>query len=637
MHRSSDNSASTELQGAIELLNTITEPRPETLDELHHSQPGWRDRLARGFYFLLALAFACGIFYVCWCYWVPAHQGVDQNGYLVGGKQLAATGTMKFAPRQVGTGEFDPHQFVGRMWVGADLQLPQERYYPKYPIGFPAMIAIALKAGGVKAVYWINPVCTALAVFGAYLLGRAFLKPWYALIAAMLFATSPTFMFYSTNPNSHSSAVCFVTWGFYFLFRYWQVGGFSRAIVAGLCLGMAATIRYTEGMLLLPLMIVVLYSLRSHGWKQSLTVFASWLVPVAALVIYNKSAMGTWTGYDDTNESTGFKFEYFLDNWETTLRHMGTVAVFYFFPISIAGLIWMLQKSWKAGLIFASWIVPCLLLYTFYYWAPDYSYTGYTRFYTTILPACSVLAMWLVQQIVESVGRVWMPRLAAGVVAAMALSVNAKNTAAMLEPDQTNRLNLLTNSQMVVKHIPDGSVVFSPEESFLCHLHLVTNDILYTGQTFNASYIAGLPNAAPADEPQGLQPGRRDALFARLKDLNQKQLDDAAQKLMLDAIDQHKRVFYVVSMRQNDRWLTLTPEEREKRIPDPVRKWNNKELKVEPLQGWEVYLPPAEIPNKPRGRRIEPRPDPRPTIWYQIFEIEKRPAPATRPTPRPAK
>ena len=72
--------------------------------------------------------------------------------------------------------EFDPHQFVGRMWVGADLGTPQERYYPKYPIGLPALVATSLWIGGDTwgpiIVYWINPVAMTLAVLATFLLVR---------------------------------------------------------------------------------------------------------------------------------------------------------------------------------------------------------------------------------------------------------------------------------------------------------------------------------------------------------------------------------------------------------------------------------------------------------------------------------
>ena len=70
-------------------------------------------------------------------FWVPAHPGDDQNAYLVSGKLLAA----HFPP---GLAVDDPYSFVGKMWVAA----PDGRYYSKYPLGMPALVALALKVFG---------------------------------------------------------------------------------------------------------------------------------------------------------------------------------------------------------------------------------------------------------------------------------------------------------------------------------------------------------------------------------------------------------------------------------------------------------------------------------------------------------
>ena len=68
--------------------------------------------LDRWFYLSVALIVTVGFFFANFCAFVPAHGGVDQNGYLVGGRALARTWTMKYAPLRPGSKEFDPHQFV---------------------------------------------------------------------------------------------------------------------------------------------------------------------------------------------------------------------------------------------------------------------------------------------------------------------------------------------------------------------------------------------------------------------------------------------------------------------------------------------------------------------------------------------
>jgi 4-amino-4-deoxy-L-arabinose transferase-like glycosyltransferase len=356
----------------------------------------------RWFYLLAALVVVAALLFANYCQNVPAHGGVDQNGYLVGGKMIAHTGTMKLAPQRPGSTEFDPHQFVGRMYVGADLGTPSERYYPKYPLGYPALIALALQTGGVKLVYWINPIAMTSAVLATFLIARLIANSFVAVLAALAFATSPTTLLLSTNPNSHATAVCFVSWGMYLLIRWWQSGGRVRAIFAGFLIGYAATIRYTEGTLALPIGLAILFNLRwrdRRSWIESGLLTLGWLVPVSILLIYNKCAMGTWTGYDPTNESDGFSWSYAIDNWETMLRQLTTSGLFFLFPLAIAGLIMMFWWNWKLACIFAAWIVPCLTVYTFYYWAPDGSLTSYLRFFETIIPALAVCAMWMLKTV----------------------------------------------------------------------------------------------------------------------------------------------------------------------------------------------------------------------------------------------
>src|SRR4051812_46365900 len=72
---------------------------------------------------LIALLVMAGFFVLSAGYFAGAHHGVDQNGYLVGGKQMTRPGQIgstKLTPRDPRTGEPDPFQFVGAMWVGVD-------------------------------------------------------------------------------------------------------------------------------------------------------------------------------------------------------------------------------------------------------------------------------------------------------------------------------------------------------------------------------------------------------------------------------------------------------------------------------------------------------------------------------------
>lgn len=633
---------------------------------------------------------------------MPAHPGVDQNGYLFGGKALARTGTMKYAPQRPGSNEFDPHQFVGRMYVGADLGTPTERYYPKYPLGYPALVALTLKLTPAKVgpvvAYWINPMAMTLAVFATFLIARLVANSFVAVLAAVAFATSPTTLLLSTNPNSHATAVCFVSWGIYMLLRWWQAGGRVRAMVAGLLIGYAATIRYTEGLLVLPLGLVLLFNLRPRdrrSWVESGLLALGWLIPVVILLTYNKCALGTWTGYDPTNESAGFRWEFARDNWETMLRQLATTGLFWLFPLAIAGMIMMFWWNWKLSMVFASWIVPCIVTYTFYYWAPDgTNQTGYLRFFETILPGLAVCAFWMLKTLAELFAdqqqahqRIWryaIPVLAGaacmamivkytessvataiwagcllailvgagllgraagmtmmiGLFAGIAAAVQARGSIQQAEFEQFQRLMIYHNAQAVRSTAPQGSVIFSNDQNLFHHLQFTDDYYLYSGETFNRGYIQNLPNADPPDEPQGLDPGRRDALYKRFKDFTQKQLEDEQKKIITSALAGDHRVFLILPRNPNDASLMQKLLRRDAKgklppLPDPVRRFAS-EFDVNVAYSWTQPLPRPVPENvgKPRGQRFFAKFDRKFSLSYEMVELKKK-TPATQPAVAP--
>jgi 4-amino-4-deoxy-L-arabinose transferase-like glycosyltransferase len=672
-------------------------------------------------YGLIALLLAAAFFYTAMCYWVPAHGGTDQNGYLVGGKMIAQTLTMRQSPQRPGSNAvFDPHQFIGRMWVGADLGTADERYYPKYPIGLPALYAVLIWIGGCISPYWqvalpycLSPIAMSLSVWGTYLLARRFAGSFGGLLAAMVYATSPVTLQLAINPNSHAACVCCVAWGMYFLIGWWQFRSMPRAIAAGLLLGYAATIRYTEVTLALPLGLVVLFALRWRDWKtlgQAVALLAAWAVPVALLVLYNRFAIGNTTGYDHTNESSGFAWSYAADNWETMLRQMNTYGLAGVFPLALAGLGWMFWWNWRAALVLTAWIVPCLLIYTFYYWAPDGWSIGYLRFFTTILPALALCFFWLMSRlnrwamlhhetdrltalsiaiaIVVGIaatiivayalqhatsddheaiidppvlphlqliadqwgalaagaafalialalarGRVVVPAVAAGLFSGVVVALQLTNAIPTMAADQFSRYQIQLRADAIRAVVPDGAVIISPDPDLLDHLQFVGNYLLYEGTTFRRDWIQALPNADPPDQPQGLDPGRRDALYNRLKDFSQPQLDEQARSLMRDALESKRRVFFVLQGRPPQpvarkalRMMGLIGRQKVPNLNDIVARlctpdrFSTAIVAVWP--GYSPTTPPALRQLKPRGLRPIVPPDvlvARPPL--QIIEV----------------
>ena len=144
-------------------------------------EAGWKRKI----FLVLALLVAGGYGFFLSSYWTPApgRPGIDENGYLLGGRNLAEHGTIGFKPS-------DDFQFVGAMWIrtSAGTVLPpailpeflrqrlavhtkESWYYPKYPAGVPLLNAIAIRLGGNDWAFAVPPVCATLAVLGIFFWG----------------------------------------------------------------------------------------------------------------------------------------------------------------------------------------------------------------------------------------------------------------------------------------------------------------------------------------------------------------------------------------------------------------------------------------------------------------------------------
>ena len=67
---------------------------------------------------------------------------------------------------------------------------------PSYAPGLPLMMAAALVFGACGP-FLVVPLCAALVVWLAFLLGRRTGGPWAGILAALLVATSPIVLFQS--------------------------------------------------------------------------------------------------------------------------------------------------------------------------------------------------------------------------------------------------------------------------------------------------------------------------------------------------------------------------------------------------------------------------------------------------------
>jgi hypothetical protein len=627
--------------------------------ELAGAEPAWK----RWVYLGVALLIVGGFAYVVLSFWAPAHPAVDQNGYLVGGKMLARTGSPGIRPP-------DGYAYVGGMWV----RTGDGWYYPKYPIGLPLLNAVALwldpREGDPQGKVWamlVSPACTALALMAMFLLARLVAGSFAAVLATILLATSLTTLAVANNPWSHGPALCFVTWGAYLLVRWWQTGSIWRGILAGLLLGYAVTIRYTEGLLVLPLALVVVLTIRwrtPRTYLRAATPALAWLVPVAALVAFNRIAMGTWTGYDTTNESTGFAWQHFTGKWEFMAQQLYDYGLFFVAPLGVLGLLAMYRASWRVALLLTLWFVPGVLLYTAYYWGMQRGGIGYLRFFLTLFPPMILAAVWCMRQVSlprlyhltpghdrglsskcgGSDGAVAAP-LACGVVVAIASAVGVKNVLPVLAREHAANWNLAYTTEQLVRAAPRGAVLFvQPGERGTSNLvHQAMNFFQFGGdydlyaldafaERGPGSRLPGRDGAAPVDPdaPSPMQPARRKYLAEQVYH-GKTDADHVAaqQRITRDALASGRRAF--VLMRAGP---TRSFEQRFLRDTG---------MRVRRVAAWKD---PAPVPPDPPPTALQPfarggpgpapapapaagPPPPRPSLAWQLLEI----TPASAPQP----
>lgn len=377
-------------------------PLPETLatsaSRLLLTASAPEARWQRWLFGLLAVAVTAAFGLMILHYQAPGFgdTGIDENAYLVGGKNFARHFTTGFKPA-------NPFAYVGMMWIRAG----DGWYYPKYPAGVPVLYAISIWASGgnVDAAYFVSPICATLAILGMFFLSRMVVGSYLALLATICLAANPTLMHHALIPNSHAPAVCSAVWGMAALLAWARSGKVWVGLVGGFLLGLTFTFRYSEGLLVLPLAAAALLSIRWSrvtSYLRAALPLAAWLLPVGALLLYNWLSMHYLTGYDPTHESTGFTWAGFQNKWEYTIAQLHSYGLFMLLPLGIVGLLLMPTRgAWRIGLLLAAWFVPSVLLYIAYYWGQQGNGIAYLRFFITLFPPMIIAAMWLLSAVVR--------------------------------------------------------------------------------------------------------------------------------------------------------------------------------------------------------------------------------------------
>jgi hypothetical protein len=655
------------------------------------------------------------------------------------------------------------------MWV----QSPNGWVYPKYPLGVPMLDAMCIWLAkdlhqGVVWSYLVSPVCTVLASAAMFLMLRIVASSFAAVLGMLLMACNPVSLVLANNSNSHAAAMAFTCWGMLFLLWWMRYGGWWRGFIAGLLLGYAVTIRYTEGLLILPIAAAMLTSMRHErgskirwwavatwivlfvaglslkldtriavngirtwitasvfaigvtsialwrsdersawqivveamrslvcasilfflmrfeltwqGWKTPIdrgiiliiilissigvipllysirwrapitylrpaTVLIGWLIPVVALVAFNKGAMGSWTGYDTTNESEGFSWNYFADKWDFMIGQVYNTGLFFVVPLAVAGMIVMYRASARVATVMLLWFVPGLLLYTGYYWGQNSNGVGFLRFFLTLFPPMIFCAAWFLDDLARRGGRrgSFAAPLAAATVVAIACGMNVYGSRGAMERDFTIQTNLADDGDHILRHTKDAyepdpkkrPLLFGEARQFLNYIQFAGNFECYTNDAFTMRGGNRMWRGVDPDAPNPLQKARVDAMRKLYEGRSDNDLWREGNKIVDQALAERRHVYVALTapMMMGFR-MRFSPKDYELTTLD---KWREPLTMSEEARKALLGMGPAGML---MGNRATPQ------SWELIEITKKAPGPATlskpfvkattRPTSKPA-
>lgn len=506
-------------------------------------------RSARRFYLVLALALIAIAATLLLVWFVPAHGGVDENGYVVAGKQIALTGRPQLTPVHFGGSPVPT--CVGDMWIGLNLGTPQERYFPIYPPLMPLLVAGALRLGGaslgVDLAYLLNPLGYCIGLFGVYLLARQLTRPGTAVAALAAAITAVPLLRMFTFPGSHGISFAASSVAAYCLVRWLQESTWRHAVGAGAICALAAAARTGEIVLLAPLLVAgAVRCVRSkRDLLQSLTMLGAWGMVLGIFISLQYAWSGQWSLYSATSGEKSFALHYLIQHLPITAQHLFMRGIGPMLPLGIIGLVMLIRRSPAVGLSLAAWVAVNILLYSAYFWAPQSSFNIYGRYFLpSFAPLCACGAaslFWLMGGMSARPAKL-MLRLSLWATVVVCAVMSAFNVVPFFGLDTMARMNIQDRTQWLGERVPADAVVFCDELDVMYNLQFVANYALYDSRMFRRTDIEPLVQYVPG-EPSRLNAERRRYLIEQLLSRTQDQLTAVRDDLIAAYKQAGRRVF----------------------------------------------------------------------------------------------
>jgi hypothetical protein len=256
-------------------------------------------------------------------------------------------------------------------------------------------------------------------------------------------------------------------------------------------------------------------------------------------------------------------------NWWRALARINEDGLPLVFPVGLVGLVFLVCRDAKRALFLGLWVMPCLFLYSGYYWLEQSQ--GYVRFFVGISAPLILSALFLLCRIPKH--RVWRP-VVIGLFVLLAAIANLRLCTQMLGRHRGRLLFNKTMSDTVRTRLSSRSVIFS-EPDILNVIEYVGEYRLYSLQLFESSAIQKVAEGIGRAEPSPLQERRARALVELLGGKSDSQLADIERELMGRHLAEGREVALII---QRDRFGRVRDRVGEKLRFEPLAEWNEERV-----------------------------------------------------------
>jgi Dolichyl-phosphate-mannose-protein mannosyltransferase len=278
--------------------------------------------------------------------------------------------------------------------LGYAIAATRDALVPIYPPGLPLFMAGAQRLAGREAVYLVVPLLGGLTIWMTYLIGLRVADARTGLIAALLVAFSPLFVFHTLEPMSDIPAAAWWTtaWAMALVPGPWSAFG------AGACVAAAVLTRPN----LAPLAVVLLPVIASSAPRGTrvLLFVAALTAGCMTMSAVNASLYGSpfASGYGPLEQFFG------RDHWRPNLNRYTRWMLDLHSPVLLLAAFAPLAKPVRVVVLMSIFCVAVVLSYAFYLVFDGWPFA---RFLLPALPLLFILVSIVLLRAIATMPTAW--------------------------------------------------------------------------------------------------------------------------------------------------------------------------------------------------------------------------------------